>query len=89
MLDIERGYDRLLLERRLKRARLAPMLGQTVQNISKILKKKDAKIHSDIERVANALDFDVILQFKDRKTGKIIECDLMPDEWDEESTESP
>lgn len=52
-------------------AELARRTGQTPQNMNNKYKRNTFKV-SELERIAEALDADLRIQFIDRKTGKPI-----------------
>lgn len=68
-----REYIKLCLVKRgdMSEAELARRTGQTPQNLNNKYKRNVFKV-SELEKIANALDSDLRIQFIDRKTGKPI-----------------
>lgn len=75
MLDLKKGFKRLLLESDINQTQLGEKLDMTKANVSRLLNKDDFRIHGDIERIASVLGYSVRLQFIDEETGKVIDCD--------------
>lgn len=70
MVDIEKLIKQILIEEGKTQTQLAEILGYAnKQGLNKMLNKKDHRI-SDILKMANALDYDVSITLKSRKTGK-------------------
>lgn len=71
-MDI-REYIRLCCVKRgnITEAELARRTGQTPQNMNNKYKRNTFKI-SELEKVAAALDSDLLIQFVDKETGKPI-----------------
>lgn len=68
-----REYIKLCLVKRgnMSEAELARRTGQTPQNLNNKYKRNVFKV-SELEKIADALDSDLNIQFIDRKTGKPI-----------------
>ena len=74
-MNVKKGIYRMLLEQNKKQSDLGALLNKSSQNVSAYLRRDDLRINNDICRIADALGYDVRLQFVDRKSGKVIDCD--------------
>ena len=75
-MDISKTIRKILIDKDMTQGQLIAKLGLTSkQSASYFFNKNDYFITKDIERVADILGFEVKLQFIDRQTGKVIECD--------------
>ena len=74
-MNVKKGIYRMLLEQNKKQSDLGALLNKSSQNVSAYLRRDDLRINNDICRIADALGYDVRLQFVDRKNGKVIDCD--------------
>ena len=74
-MNIKKGIYRMMLEQDKKQSDLGALLNKSSQNVSAYLRRDDLRIYNDICRIADALGYDVRLQFVDRKNGKVIDCD--------------
>ena len=75
MINFKRGLERIKAERGINQKDIGEKLGLSDANISRLLSKKDFRIHKDIEKIADALGYDLELYFVDRKSKKRIACD--------------
>ncbi len=74
-MNVKKGIQRLLTERGITQGKLGSMLGKTKANTSRYMQRDDFRLTSDICKIADVLGYDVRLQFVDRETGRIIDCD--------------
>lgn len=75
MIDVTRAFKRLMFERDITNREVAKILGMSDSNFSSRISKKDFTLHGDIERISDAIGYDVKLIFIDRQTGKTIDCE--------------
>ena len=74
MINFKRGIERVKAERGISQKDIGEKLGLSEANISRLLSKKDFRIHKDIEKIADILGYDTELYFIDRKSKKRIPC---------------
>ena len=72
--NIKTAINTMLASRNLKQIDLANKLNITKGNCSRLLNKEDFKINNDIIKIINLLDYDIEINFIDKKTGTIINC---------------
>lgn len=76
LTNIKKAYKRLLLERGMMQTELAARLGWTDSNCyNRINKVQGMNRMMDIERIADAMGYDVKVVFVDRENGKEIEVE--------------
>lgn len=74
-MDFAKIVKHILIDKGMTQAQLADIMGLSKQTLNKMLLKKDHRINGDITVISNLLGYDVLLQFRDRQTGKVISAD--------------
>lgn len=75
MIDMTRALKRLIFERNISNGEVAGRLSMSNSNFCKRISKKDFTLHGDIEKIADAMGYDVKVVFVDRENGKTIEVE--------------
>lgn len=74
-MDITRAVKRMIFEKEVKQQDVGEKLGMSKSAFNQVINKNDFRVNSDLIRIADAIGYDVVIQLKDRETGKIIEVD--------------
>lgn len=76
LTNLKKAYKRLILERGIMQNEVARKLGWTSSNLyNRINKEQGMQRLMDIERIADAMGYDVKVVFVDRENGKEIEVE--------------
>ena len=75
--EIKNAFQTMLKLNGINQTVLAERLNETKRNCSRLLNKDDFKINNDIVKIAEAVGFDIEINFIDRKTGSIIKASTL------------
>ena len=67
-MDIAKEIKKILIDKDMTLTDLAEKLGVTQQNVSAKLKKNDMRI-SEIEKIADVLEYEIDIKFKQKNKG--------------------